>query len=176
MKNDGVRNSQRQASTLRRGTALALAAATLALAGCGGSGGASHTVAGEAGSLAQSRSEVIAHADAICARLSAQIDANKPKNRRVREVVRVSGERAVQEREAATELAHLAAPASLAQDLRQIVAYRMQLAQELDELSRDAQGNDIRAIRVLAKSKERAHAQLSATAKQAGIAECAEIG
>jgi hypothetical protein len=154
--------------------ALALAV-VLAAAGCGGSSKSESTDSGSSGASAAT-ARLIATADAICERLDARLASTTPVHLDSRTIARSAPQNAALERAALTELVKLAPPASLADDWRQIIAYRLTLADELARLGRYAKANDTRAVKALAVSKKRVHEKLFALATHDGFRVCSQVG
>jgi hypothetical protein len=181
-----------QNMAIKRTLGLVLTAA--ALAGCGGA-------STEAGSHADSTSTttgtptqqttnttaprparavtrvaLVRSADAICARLNARLAADKPVNKGLAEIARVSPVHAALELRAERQLARLTSPAPLAREWRTILAYRRTLAEELKSLGSAAAAKDRRTIQSLTASKLRVHRQLAALARRLDFGACAEVG
>jgi len=152
---------------------LALIAVTLVVTGCGGSSNTSST---DSHGHAASRVQLVAEADAICQRMSAEFAADKPANSSIPEIVRFAPARAVREQKVVAELSQLTPPATIAGGLQKIIAYRRTLALELADLARVAKAKDAAAIRALAKSKAAMHRELIAAATAAGLTSCALTG
>jgi len=150
-------------------------AVVLAAAGCGGSSKSGSTGSGSSGTSAAT-ARLIATADAICERLDARLASTTSVHLDSRTIARSAPQNAALERAALTELAKLARPASLADDWRQIIAYRLTLADELARLGRYAKANDTRAVKAVAVSKRRVHEKLFALATHDGFHVCSQVG
>ena len=167
--------------------ALALATATLAASGCGGStktassgtqpSGTSQP-SGGAEPAAQTkplaRAELIAQADAICHRVIVKLEASKLKS--VQDYARVFPPLAVYERAAFIELGKLVPPASMASTWEQIVAYTTQLANSTAQAGEDAVTNKLKAAVPAEAMFEHAQKNLAVVASHAGFKDCSQIG
>jgi hypothetical protein len=164
----------RQHQCRPRSIAALTLAVLLAAAGCGGS---SKSEAPGSGSSVTSvaTARLIATADAICERLDARLARTTPVHLDSRTIARSAPQNAALERAALTELGKLAPPASLADDWKQIIAYRRTLADELARLGRYAKANDTRAVKALAVSKKRVHEKLFALAARDGFRVCSQV-
>jgi hypothetical protein len=160
-----------------RGLPLPAVALVLAvtLSGCG-SGGGGGTRAGHVSSAPSSASQpqMIAQANAVCARLNRQFEAHRPASSAIAEIARVAPRRALLEEQAVRELRKLAPPAALAHDWQQVLADRQTLALELAKLGHAATVGDARQIHALAGTKDRVHEELRLLATRDGFAECAK--
>lgn len=149
--------------------------AVLVVSGCGGSGthlpSSSRLVA-----KAASTSSAAEQAQAICERLNSEFAAHRPVSQSISEIARVAPGRVSGERRAIEELSALKPPTSLASGMREVIAYRTKLADELADLVHDARVNDAAAIDALAKSKAQTHETLQARAKAAGLPACSLSG
>jgi hypothetical protein len=154
---------------------LTLALATLALAlaagGCGGGGGASTRLAKAPG---DSPPPMIAQANAICARLNRQFEADRPASTAIGEIARVAPRRAALEVQTVSVLEKLTAPAALAHGWQQILADRQTLAHELAQLGQAAKAGSTRLIHTLAGLKDRVHEELRALAVRDDLGQCAK--
>jgi hypothetical protein len=150
-------------------------AAVLASAGCAGSSKSESTGSGSS-SASAAIARLIATADAICQRLDARLASATPVHLDSRTIARSAPQNAALERAAVTELAKLGPPASLAEDWKQIIAYRRTLADELAALGRFAKANDTRAIKALAVTKKRVHEKLFVLAAHDGFRVCSQVG
>jgi hypothetical protein len=159
---------------MRLWRSLALVLATVAVAGCGGSGVTGSTGLRTSGD-ALAKSQLIKKADAICQRLNAELIAVRPIGT-ISEIAQIIPHRAVLEQRVVTELSSLTPQAPTSHGLRQIIAYRQTLAQELAELGVDAKRRDMAAIKRLAVSKARLHQKLLDAATSAGFSSCARTG
>jgi hypothetical protein len=123
-----------------------------------------------------SRSQLIASAALICARTNAQLAAVRPKSATVAETLRIVPRNVRLERRAASELARLQPPASMASGWHALVADVGALAGDLELLVGDARRNDAAAAKTLAAAKARVHRSLSSAAARAGLGVCGKIG
>jgi hypothetical protein len=120
--------------------------------------------------------QVIARAEAMCQRMTNEFDAQRPANQSTDEIVRLVPARAAAEKRVVSELRRLRPPASLVAHLRQIIAYRTALADQLVGLEHAAKANDTARVRMLGKKKEIVHTKLLVAASEAGIVPCARTG
>jgi len=175
--------------------ALALAATTLAASGCGGSSKTTSTTtaantsapattaAAPTTSTASvenkstsgkplTQAELIAKADAICARVNAKRSTIAIST--AQQYATLVPQLASYEQAAVAELAALVPPASMANDWNLIVAGSRQLADNTTKLGEDAKAEDFSSLHTLVASNEKTQAQLTATAKRAGFKDCAQ--
>jgi hypothetical protein len=157
---------------------MTIGAAMIAATGCGSAvhAGSAASAGSHPSGGALSRVLLIEKADAICHRLNAQFAATEPKSQSIAESARIVPRRAIVEQRVVIELGGLTPPASLAHQLKQIIAYRRALAQELAELGLVAKHGDTAAFRRLAASKVQLHRELTAAAASAGLRECGRTG
>jgi hypothetical protein len=171
--------------------ALALAATTVAVAGCGGSTKSSSQTTASSGtppesvshtdSVAQSkaptkqltRAELIARGDEICARVNARRNAITI---RTPADVALLVPLAAYERTAFDELGNLTPPASMAADWKIIVATAQALAEDTGKAGETAgKTNAQAAAHGPLMAFRQAQQLLSVTAARAGFKDCAEI-
>jgi hypothetical protein len=119
---------------------------------------------------------MIARAEAICTKLNAALASGPRVGVNPRKIAAAAPRNAALERTATEQLSHLRAPASIAADWRQIIAYRRLLAVELSRLARVAKAGDLSRIFALSASKKSLHGRLSALATRDGFKACARIG
>jgi hypothetical protein len=170
---------------------LALGAAVLAIAACGGSSStrtrasSTATVAARTVSTPSAASTIpstapkaglIAPAEAICERVNKAIDAGPAVGLDASKIASAAPKNVVLEAAALQELARLHPPAATAADWKRILEYRGRLAGELSELVRAARAGDAVRIRALAASKKLVHKQLSTLAVHDGFKACARVG
>jgi hypothetical protein len=164
----------------------------LAVSGCGSSGGsASHaakarssaaaatsTAPSQASGAGGSRSDTsfARSADAICAKLNAQLANAQSGHISTQEIAKLAPVRAAAERGVLSELSKLTPPAQVAHDWHLLLAYRRTLANELVVLGQHARAKDVKAIDAIAASKRRVHQQLHDAATRARLKDCAQIG
>jgi hypothetical protein len=165
---------------------LVLGALALGLISCGGGTGdrandaPAHASGDTKSTSAQSprsvlsTTQLIAHGDAICRRLNAELA--KAKAIDTQEILRVVPRNVSLERKSLEELSHLVPPASITTDWKRILGYRRSLANELVALLRRARQHDAAAVAALTASKKREHAALRETATRHGFKDCAELG
>jgi hypothetical protein len=161
---------------MNKRSCMALIGATIALAGCGSSSDTASTGDSPSSSPAVTKVQFIAKADTICQRLNEEFAAAKANSQDIHEIVRLAPHRAVLEQRTVSELTRLTPPSTIAAALRQIIAYRRTLAQELAELASVARRGDSKAVAVLAASKAKMHAKLHAVATSAGFESCGLVG
>lgn len=166
--------------------ALAVSGTLLVVAGCGGSSaprGSSSTTRGTV-TTPNKRDEphasqstlVLAKANAICNRLNAELEADKPASKSIAEIARVTPRHIEYETRSVDELSRLTPPTATAAQWRLMISARRALAAELVELERAAKAGNEAAIKGLAVSKKRVHAKLAAAATHAGLTGCTEVG
>jgi hypothetical protein len=102
--------------------------------------------------------------------------AAEPKSQSIGETARITPHRAALEQRVVAELGKLPPPATIARQLRRIIAERRTLAQELSEVGRDAKARDTTAVRKLAASKAKLHHEVRAFATAAGFKFCGRVG
>jgi hypothetical protein len=152
----------------------------LPTAGCGGGSSTaapaqgSSTAATSAATGAQA--QFITQADSVCRRINSEIAAIKAKSTSAAEVIRVVPRTLAIEQGGAAALERLTAPGSLASAWQRMLAYRRELARELEQLLEDAKQNDGTSVKPLGAAKRRAHVGLSKTARANGFNDCAKIG
>jgi hypothetical protein len=163
---------------------LALTAIALAASGCGGSSKTESTTTAastttpattaaaktEAGK-SLTRTELIAEADTICARLNAKRAAYPIRTRQ--DYARVLPLLAAYDRAAAAEMSKLAPPASMANDWKLIVADTQTLADDTSRLSAYIASSNSQAGSALLSAVAKVDQQTLATAKYAGFKDCA---
>jgi hypothetical protein len=180
--------------------ALVLVVTALSIAGCGGSGKASSssssasstdagsTGAGTASTAATapasptiasgtplSRSRLIAKADAICQRLSAELSAS-PTISTKQELIAAASRRTALEQAALAELSKLTPPGSMAHDYQQLLAGRQTVIEDLKKLGEDTATGNTRAEDAVYASSASVIRQMAATAQRNGFKYCAKLG
>jgi hypothetical protein len=145
----------------RQLTALTLAAATLAAAGCGGSSSKSLT-----------RSQLIAKADSICHRVNAKLTSANGQINSQQDIARLAPQLAAYEQEAVVQLSKLTAPATIASDWKTIVTAAGTLAQNTAKLGEYAKANNLTAARALVSTSKKVQQQMLAVAKRDGFKDC----
>jgi hypothetical protein len=140
----------------------ALAAISLAVSGCGGSS--------KTGPL--TRAELIAKADAICARFHTELHAHGSKT--PQELARNVPLLASYEQTAGAELRKLTAPASMANDWKQIVDSVQTLANDTAKVAPYAKENKLQAAQSLISEGQQVQQQALAMAKRDGFNQCAQ--
>jgi hypothetical protein len=146
--------------------ALGLATTTLAICGCGGSSESSGS------SKTLTREDLIAKANAICARVNARRASTH--YGALPEVARVAPQLAAYEQTAATELSKLAPPTSMANDWQQIVSSAQALAGYTFRIGDYARSKKVAAAQPLFGLIQHSHRQLVLTATADGLTECAK--
>jgi hypothetical protein len=114
----------------------------------------------------------VTRANTICQRTNKQIRAIKSKNSGREEILRVVPVHAQSERVALSELRQLKAPATIARQWEQILAYRRALAEDLTKLVSAARANDLATLTKLVSSKATLHKKLLTVARRAGFKSC----
>ncbi len=142
----------------RRLAAVALAATTVAIAGCGGS------------EKPLTHAELVSKANAICKTVTAKL-ATKTTNS-VKDIARVAPELASFEQKALSELSKLVPPAYLESDWKQFIAGAETLAENTSKLGEYAKANELKAAGKLITSSETTQHQMEAIAKRNGLTEC----
>jgi hypothetical protein len=174
---------------------VALVAATLSSAGCGGGSGA--TASRELSAPAKTASQpvapitsashpvadgahagthLIASADAICARINNEFAAERPKSSEMPEIARVASRRAAAEEAVLTELDELASPHSLASSWEQILGYRQSRVENLRALATYAASNDTKGVSSVVTAGEGLKRELLALASSKGFRSCSQVG
>lgn len=143
--------------------ALALAATTLAMSGCGGSSSSAKPL---------TRAELIAKADVICRRVNVKFASSKVASQQ--DLARVSSEIASYERQAFAELSKLVPPTSLANDWAQILTVTHTFADNTAKISEYAKSSNVAAERVLFASSQTIRQQMTATARRDGFSDCGQ--
>lgn len=139
--------------------AAALAAAALAVSGCGGSSAKPLT-----------RAELTAKANAICMNVTAKLPKKSIKS--VPEIADTAIELASSEQGALTELSKLVPPAELESDWKAFVAGAEKLAENTAKIGAYAKSNDLKGASDLITNSERTTQQMTEIAKRVGIKEC----
>lgn len=141
--------------------AVALAATTLALAGCGSS------------SKPLTRAELTAKANAICKSVTAKLASKTISTQQ--DIARIAPELAGFEQSALAELGKLVPPAELANDWKQFVAGAQTLADNTAKLGEYAKANNLKAAKGLITSSQAIQQQMVATAKRDGLKSCEQV-
>jgi hypothetical protein len=141
---------------------IALAATTLAIAGCGDSSPKPLT-----------RAELTAKANAICKTVTAKL-ASKTINTE-KDVARVAPELVASEQSALVELSKLIPPAELANDWKRFIAGASTLAENTAKLGEYAKANNLKAASPLITSSETLQQQMRAIAKRDGLTKCEQV-
>ena len=150
----------------QRLAALAFSA-MLVFAGCGGSS-ASKTSKGESASMTSG--QFIAKADTICARFKNKVAPLHNTNLAI-----VAPQLVAVERGALLELNKLTPPSSMAEDWKQILADQQQITEDTTKLGEYGKANNVSAERTLFYTGEKIQQQMTATAAQDGLKNCADI-
>jgi hypothetical protein len=159
---------------------LALVAATLSIAGCGGSSGTSASTSGQAGSTsdgsgsALSTAQLVSNADATCARVDARLAAAGSTANSQKELASVAPARAKLEQEALAELEKLAPPAPMKDEWQQLITARRAFAEELANLGRASAAGNSAAMLAAGKSGASAEQAMVAAARNLGLTDCAK--
>lgn len=146
--------------------ALMLAATTLAASGCGGVTKSS-TPTAQATQSQQGNAEFIRQADAICARLNAQVAPIHDTN-----FATVAPRLATLEQAALADLAKLTPPASIAGDWKQIVTSQQTIAEDTVKLGQYGKANNLNGARTLFFTIDDVQKQMIATAHRDGFRDC----
>jgi hypothetical protein len=145
----------------RRLAAIALAATTMAIAGCGGS------------EKPLTHAELVRKANAICKTVTAKF-ATKSANS-VQDIARIAPELASFEQQALSELSKLVPPANLESDWKQFIAGAELLAENTSKLGEYAKTNDLKAAHGVIISSETTQHQMQAIAKRNGLNGCEQV-
>jgi len=141
--------------------ALALAAVTLA-SGCGGSSKATRLTS----------AELIAKADAICARVHAEFHANGYSS--LQSMALRAPRVAADEQTGARELRELTPPAAMADDWKQIVENAEAIAAETAKLGEDAKHDTLAELTPMLNTGEQRDRRVLAIAARDGFKQCAK--
>jgi hypothetical protein len=164
--------------------AVSLAAATLAVSGCGGGSGttSSSSGGGSSGSGAANSNgsekilnvaELAIKADAACARVNADLKAMNIRTRQ--EYGTVLPRVAAQEQAAFTELSQLKPPASVAAGWRQLVTGGQTLASNTSRIGAAVTSHNGSLSRALLLSASKADQSIGAAARRYGWTACAKL-
>ncbi len=147
----------------RSGVAVAaLAAAVLAVCGCGGSSAKPLT-----------RAELTAKADAICGSVSAKLAAKTVKS--VQDIARTAPELASFEQTALAELSKLVPPADLESDWKTFVAGAQKLAENTLDLGEYAKADNLKGAGGLILSSEAIQQRMVKIARRDGLKGCEQV-
>lgn len=141
--------------------AVALAATTLAISGCGGS------------SKPLTRAELAAKANAICKTVSAKLAGHTIKTQQ--DIARVAPELASFEQSALDDLSKLVPPDDLANDWKQFIAGAQTLAENTSKLGEYAKANNLKGARGLITSSQAVQRRMVAIAKRDGLKSCEQV-
>jgi hypothetical protein len=163
--------------------ALALALAALAASGCGGSSKTGSTTAAATTPLPQTataatvapgqpltRAQLIATADAICARTNARRQTVSIITRK--DFARVVPEVAVYDNTEANELGKLVPPAPMAHEWAQVLGYFQLYGEYVSRMAEYAQANNLKGFSHLYEQAETLHQKLHDVATRAGFKRC----
>lgn len=145
----------------RRLAAIALAATTMAITGCGGS------------AKPLTHAELVSKANAICKTVTAKF-ATKSANS-VKDIARIAPELASFEQQALSELSKLVPPANLESDWKQFIAGAELLAENTAKLGEYANTNNLKAAHGVIVSSETTQHQMQAIAKRNGLTGCEQV-
>ncbi len=141
--------------------AIAIAATTVAIAGCGGS------------EKPLTHAELVSKANAICKTVTAKLATKRANS--VQDIARVAQELASFEQQALSELSKLVPPANLESDWKHFIADAELLAENTSKLGEYAKTNDLKAARGLITSSDTTQHQMQAIAKRNGLTECEQV-
>ncbi len=165
-----------------------LLATVLAMTGCGGSSKDTPTTSAAASAANStpattptvtrdtSPSSMIATAETICRRLNTEVATHSTTIKSLTAIARTADHLAHLEQSALGELAKLKAPATLSHEWQLIIADRQKLANNLIDLSRDAQHKEITKFDSIGASNNTIEHELLATGKRAGLNYCSHVG
>ncbi len=120
--------------------------------------------------------DLIASADAICARINNEFQAERPDNAGMAEVGRVASRRAVAEATILTELHKLTPTPSLASGWQQILAYWQSRVENLRALAKYAESDDVPGVSSVVAAGESLKRKLLALASSKRFTSCSEVG
>jgi hypothetical protein len=138
-----------------------LAAATVAIAGCGGS------------AKPLTHAELVSKANAICKTVTAKF-ATKSANS-VQDIARIAPELAAFEQKALSELSKLVPPVDLESDWKHFIAGAEMLAENTSKLGEYAKTNNLKAAHGVITSSETTQHQMQAIAKRNGLTGCEQV-
>jgi hypothetical protein len=126
------------------------------------------------------RAQLIAKADAICARTNVKVDAvstrvDAPTSVVKKEIAQGFPRVAIYERRETNELIKLVPPASMAHDWGLIISDFHRYVEYADAAARYAEAKNLKAVVPLIKPGEKVHEHLNAVAKRAGFKYCSGI-
>ncbi len=164
--------------------------ATVAIAGCGGSSKAKPitsasattvsagptTAPASSEALSPSPGNMISSAERICKRLDTELKAASATVTSFRALAVTASRLATLEDQAISELDVLKAPARIAEDWREMMAYRRTVASNLPEIARAAQHEERGVVKAASSSVTSAERGLLATATRAGFKYCSHVG
>ena len=160
--------------------ALVLVATALIVAGCGGSSktqssssASAGSGAGETGASSElTNSELIAKADAICARANAELSSSSVKSEQ--DYATVMPQDAAYFESEAGQLRGLKPPAGMEKDWNQIVANFQVIAEDIAKVGEYAQKKTLARGAALYKAANEARQQIFAIAKRNGFKVCSQ--
>src|ERR1700722_4172900 len=124
-----------------------------------------------------SGSVLVAHADAICERRNAELDArNNDVINNQQAVVHAASRRAEIEQSALTELRGLTPPASLARSYQELLSARLTVLEDIKKIGDDAAAKDIAAETPIYASSVIVVRKVAAIAERIGLGSCAQLG
>ncbi len=122
-----------------------------------------------------SKSRLVAGADAICKRLSLELDASN-KLRTQQDVIRAVQHRTAIEKAALVELSKLVPPTSLAKDYQKLLSARQTVIEDIKKLGEDVEAKNSSAEGPVYVSSGIVLRQMAATAKHSGFKYCGQLG
>lgn len=143
-------------------SAVALVAAALLVAGCGGSSPKPLT-----------RAELTVKANTICRTMTSKLASKSATTQQ--QLARVAGELASFEQTALGELGKLVPPRELTNDWKEFVAGAQTLADNTAKLGEYAKSNKLKAAKALIIASETVQQQMVAIAKRDGLTDCQQI-
>jgi hypothetical protein len=150
-------------------------AAAFAAGGCGGGSGKAAAVSPPPSGGPLSQAQLVAKADAICARVDTEISDVKPVAPGPAEIAVVAPRSAALQRSAVAELSRLTPPPAVAPAWQRLIAYRRTLAEGLAKLASYAKQGDPRGVQA-AGAALRLPRTLLASVRRAGLQRCLVSG
>jgi hypothetical protein len=159
--------------------ATAWVAVALGAAGCGGSKSPSQTTSSTNTSAARTatgpaltKAQLIAKADPICARLTAERLSHKIRSRE--DYLRVSAELEGSEHQALEEMQKLSPPASVASTWNQMLAGYKEISEDVAKVGQAAAANETAQLRPLIGNATALEAHVATLARSAGFKDCGQ--
>lgn len=149
-----------KAARSTRWLGAALAASALTAAGCGES------------AKPLTRAQLLARADAICARINKKLSATNIKSEQ--DIVRIAPQLVADEQQGLAELNKLIPPGSMADDWKTIIAGAQTLADSTAKLGEDVKAKDVKAAHTLIEEANKVQQRTITVAKRDGFKDCSQ--